>query len=40
MIKERFKSVICADILIKKIIDGKECTVVMKRKTNGSNDDE
>ena len=40
MIKERFKSVICADILIKKIIDGKECTLLMKRKNTGSNDGE
>ncbi len=38
MTKERFKSVICADILIKKIIDGKECTLLMKRKNTGSND--
>ncbi len=40
MIKERFKSIICADIMLKKIVDGKQYILLMKRKNTGSNDGE
>lgn len=38
--KERFKSVVCVDILIKRVIDNKECILLMKRKNTGFNDGE
>ena len=40
MVEERFKSVICADILIKKVVDDKEYILLMKRKNTGNNDGE
>ena len=40
MVKERFKSVICVDILIKKVVDDKEYILLMKRQNTGNNDGE
>ena len=40
MVKERFKNIICADILIKKIVNDEEYVLLMKRKNTGSNDGE
>lgn len=36
--KERFKSVVCADILITKIIDNEKYILLMKRQNTGSDD--
>ena len=38
--KNRYKSVVCVDILIKKIIDNEEYILLMKRQNTGSNDGE
>ena len=38
--KSRFKSVICVDIMIKKIIDNEEYILLMKRQNTGFNDGE
>ncbi len=40
MVKERFKNIICSDILIKKIVNDEEYVLLMKRKNTGSNDGE
>ena len=37
---ERFKSVVCADLLITKIIEGQKYVLLMKRKNTGFNDGE
>ena len=38
--KERFKSVVCADLLMKRVVDNEEYILLMKRKNTGSNDGE
>ena len=35
---DRFKSIVCADIVIKKIVDGKTYILLMKRENTGSDD--
>ena len=37
---ERFKSVVCVDIIIKKIVNNKTSILLMKRKNTGSHDGE
>lgn len=38
--EDRFKSGVCVDLLIKKIVDGNTYILLMKRQNTGSNDGE
>ena len=38
--EERFKNVVCADLLARKMVDGKELILLSKRKNTGHNDGE